>query len=111
MKSKTRLTLDELDVVLLQNISQGEGFNKYLALLTQKAVQTISDRITKLEDLGLVKIKEMEEKHHFNGYVLSDVGQLLVSRSVISYNVNFLKLNEEGLLYQDNGQMLLRFKG
>lgn len=86
MSQKIKLTLDQVDTIILFNISAGWGSNKFLQKVCEKGETTIVDRVERLEAIGL--IKRIDPRQRF--YKLSDLGQKILKKSIYQVNIGLL---------------------
>lgn len=82
--------LDSFDLYILSSIFNGVNSCTYIANVTGRPKQTVSDRASKLVKIGLVIVAETDQKHFYSEYQLTDLGNKLMSKLPFDLNADYL---------------------
>ena len=82
---KTQIVLDEIDNIILYLVCYGGGSLAYLSRVLDLPKSTLSNRVQRLEQIGLLESVNNKEKHAYRKYViLPDGHDMVISINLIS---------------------------
>lgn len=70
--------IDFLDLRILILVWCGITQNNHIAIFTESNTRTISYRVNKMKNKGLLQVLEQAEKHYFVGYHLTNLSQNII---------------------------------
>jgi DNA-binding HxlR family transcriptional regulator len=82
--------LDEKDMVLLINVSQGVDSCTYLSQILRLSKPQISRMVQELEEYDLVKVCAGTEQYFTASYQITNLGRKIVSSCLIDLNRAYL---------------------